>query len=274
MSEGRDSCIWLNGALLPARLARIDPSDRGLALGDGLFETIRVAGGVPQQVRHHLARLRRGAEQLGIIPPFDDAEILAAFTQTLAANALNDAVLRLTLTRGVGPRGVAPPADARPTLLITAAAWVAPSHALSAIICQSTRRNEFSPLVAIKSLNYLDNIIARREALRRGAEDAILLNTQGHVAEATAANLFLLKNGKWLTPPVTDGALPGVFRARALAGNAACEARISPDDLRAAEGLCFGNALSVLCVSRLDGQEIQTDPAAITELRAILDAKD
>jgi branched-chain amino acid aminotransferase len=274
MSEGQDSFIWLNGALLPARLARIDPSDRGLALGDGLFETIRVAGGVPQQAQHHLARLRHGAEQLGIKIPLDDAEILAAFTQTLAANALNEAVLRLTLTRGVGPRGVAPPADARPTLLITAAAWVAPSPHVSAIICQSTRRNEFSPLAAIKSLNYLDNIIARREALLRGAEDAILLNTQGNAAEATAANLFLFKKGKWLTPPITDGALPGIFRARALAGNAAREARISRADLLAADGLCFGNALSVRSVSRLDGQEIKSNPAAITELRAILEAKD
>ncbi len=211
MSEARDSFIWLNGALLPAKQARIDPSDRGLTLGDGLFETIRVAGGVPLHVQRHLTRLRHGAEQLGIIPPLDDAEILAAFTQTLAANALEEAVLRLTLTRGVGPRGVAPPANARPTLLITAASWVAPSVDLSAIICQSTRRNEFSPLAAIKSLNYLDNILARREAALRGAEDAILLNTQGNVAEATAANLFLLKNGKWLTPPVAEARSPGFF---------------------------------------------------------------
>jgi branched-chain amino acid aminotransferase len=273
MSEARDSFIWLNGALLPAGLARIDPSDRGLTLGDGLFETIRVAGGVPLHVQLHLARLRHGAEQLGIIPPFGDAELLAAFTQILAANALEEAVLRLTLTRGVGPRGVAPPANARPTLLITAASWVAPSADLSAIICQSTRRNEFSPLAAIKSLNYLDNILARREAALRGAEDAILLNTQGNVAEATAANLFLFKNGKWLTPPISDGALPGVFRARALAGNAACEVRISPDDLRAADGLCFGNALSVRAVSKLDGQEIKSNPAALAELRAILEAQ-
>ncbi len=274
MLESEDTFLWLNGALCPARSARIDPSDRGLMLGDGLFETIRVAGRVPRRVQQHLARLRHGAEQLGIPLPYGEAEILDAFTQTLEANALDTAVLRLTLTRGVAPRGVAPPADSRPSLLITAAAFVAPPGELSAVICQSTRRNEFSPLAAIKSLNYLDNIIARREAAWRGAEDAILLNTQGNVSEATAANLFLLKNGKWLTPLIADGALPGIFRARALAGYAAWEARISPEDLRAADGICLGNALSIRAISTLDGQAIPSNPAAIAALRAILEAKD
>jgi branched-chain amino acid aminotransferase len=274
MPEGQESVVWLNGALLAARLARIDPSDRGLTLGDGIFETIRVRNAVPRQVRHHLARLRRGAEQLGIQIPLTDADISAAFNQTLAANGLVDAVLRLTLTRGTGPRGVAPPANVTPTMLITAAAWVEPPSQITAMICQTTRRNEFSPLSGLKSLNYLDNILACREARQRGADDAILLNTQGNAAEATAANLFVLKGGKWFTPAVRDGALPGIFRARALAVDAAREATLGPGDLLAAEALCFGNALAVRSVSRLDGNEIRANPAEVAELRAILETED
>src|ERR1700727_1295293 len=103
-----DACLWLNGALVPASVARIDPADRGLTLGDGLFETLRAQGGLPCHAALHLARLRKGAGVLGIDVPLDDARIVAAFGEVLAANGLSEAVLRLTLTRGVGPRGIAP----------------------------------------------------------------------------------------------------------------------------------------------------------------------
>jgi branched-chain amino acid aminotransferase len=265
-----DPTIWLNGVLEPAGSARIDPTDRGLTLGDGLFETLRARGGVPCHAGLHLARLRKGAGILGIDVPLDNAQILAAFEAVLAANGLTDAVLRLTLTRGVGPRGIAPSPTARPTLLITASAMAAMPETLSAIICQSTRRNEFSPLSGVKSLNYLDNIIARREAIARAANDAILLNTQGFVAEACVANVFVFKNGKWLTPFVNDGALPGIFRGRLLVRRVVAEGRIMVEDLSAADCVCLGNTLSLGVVTMLDGLALKTDPEASAVLRTIL----
>jgi branched-chain amino acid aminotransferase len=265
-----DAYIWLNGALEAVGSARIDPTDRGLTLGDGLFETLCAQGGVPRRAGLHLARLRKGAGVLGIDVPLDDARIMAAFEAVLAANGLADAVLRLTLTRGVGPRGIAPSPAARPTLLITASAVAAMAETINVVICQSTRRNEFSPLSGVKSLNYLDNIIARREAIARAANDAILLNTQGFVAEACVANVFVFKNGKWLTPFVGDGALPGIFRGRLLARGVVVEGRITVEDLSSADCVCLGNTLSLGAVVMLDGREMKTDPEANAVLRGIL----
>ena len=271
MRESKGAYVWLNGALQPAASGRIDPTDRGLTLGDGLFETLRAHGGVPRHARLHLARLRKGAAILGIDVPLDDARILAAFEEVLTTNGLMDAVLRLTLTRGTGPRGITPPPTAKPTLLITASAMAFAPETLTAIICQSTRRNEFSPLSGIKSLNYLDNIIARREAIARHANDAILLNTQGFVAAASVANVFVFKNGKWLTPFVSDGALPGIFRGRLLARGIVAEGRITVENLSAADCVCLGNTLSLGTVVMLDGQQIKTNPEPSAVLRGVLD---
>jgi branched-chain amino acid aminotransferase len=263
--------VWLDGALLPSRLARIDPADRGFTLGDGLFETIRAQGGIPRHLPLHLARLRSGAARLDIGISLDDRGLEAALMNTLAANGLTDqAVLRLTLSRGPGPRGIAPPIHPKATLLITAATFTEPPATVTAVICRSTRRNERSPLAAIKSLNVLDAIIARHEAGTRGAEDAILLNTKDDLAEATGSNIFLLMDGRWLTPRVQDGALPGTLRARILTCNAASEARLTEADLLSARSICLGNALGVRAVSALDGRGIDIQPEAVATLRAIL----
>ncbi len=264
--------VWLNGALCPASHARISPDDRGFTLGDGIFETLRAAGGAPRHAALHLARLRAGAAALGLGPPPDDARLHAAIAALLSANTLRDATLRITLTRGAGPRGLLPPPTPGATLLITATPFAAAAPQVSAIICQSTRRNEFSPLSRIKSLNYLDSVIARREADARGAEDAILLNTRGDAAEASAANLFVLRGASWATPPVADGALPGISRARLLARNLAHEARIAPDELFSAACVCLGNSLSLRMLTRLEGREIATNPAAAAALRAVLES--
>jgi branched-chain amino acid aminotransferase len=275
MSETAQSYVWLNGALALTNLARIAPNDRGLTLGDGLFETIRATNGIPHHCRRHLARMHHGAAKLDIAVPFDDADILSAFAQTLNANRLDDAaVLRLTLTRGAGLRGLIPPANAQPTLLITASSLPASSPQITAAICRTTRRNEFSPLAAIKSLNALDNILARNEAVKEGAMEAILLNTQGDVAEASAANIFILTGGRWLTPRVADGALPGIFRSLVLTHNAASEARISEADLFAAQTICLGNALGVRAISSLNGRNIEMRQHEIGTLQSILHAEE
>ncbi|MGQ3674577.1 aminotransferase class IV [Xanthobacter sp. TB0139] len=237
-----------NGTLLEADAVHILPADRGFTLGDGLFETIRIRAGRMQRLTAHLSRLVRGAQVLDIAMPAYN--LASALEDLRAANELENGVLRLTLTRGPGPRGVLPPSEPEPTLLITAAPM--PPRPLPArlIVASATRRNEFSPLSGIKSLNYLDNILARQEAARLGADDALLLNTQGHIAESSIANIFAVMEGRLVTPPVSDGALPGVMRA-ALLGQGAREKTLTPDDLMAAEELFLTSSLGIRPVATL-----------------------
>ncbi len=200
---------WLNGRLLPPEQARLDPADRGFLLGDGVFETLRATA----HLDRHLARLREGAATLGIALPWPNPEIAAAATAVLGGR---DAALRITLSRGPAPRGLLAPAGTQPTLLITAGPLPPPLPPARLIVARTTRRNEHSPLARIKSLNYLDSIIARQEAEAAGADDALLCNTAGRIAEATAANVFVRHGRAWTTPPVADGALPGIARALLL----------------------------------------------------------
>lgn len=258
--------LWLNGALCPAADARIDPGDRGFTLGDGVFETIAVQGGRPRHLPRHLARLRAGLALLDIPEP--PVPIVEAMAAVLSANGLADAVLRLTVSRGRGPRGVLPQGVMTPTVLITAGAWPAASGAARLVIAQGTRRNEFSPLSRIKSLNYLDNILARQEAAARGADDALLLNTLGHVAEATAANLFLRLDGTLVTPPLGDGALPGIARSLLLAHAGAEERRLSPADLARADSGFLSNSLGLRPIAAIEGRPLALlpDPATAFSL--------
>ncbi len=244
--------LWLNGALLPEDTARIHPADRGLLLGDGLFETMAATGGeVPQIMRHH-ARLAAGAALLRIPLPLTATALAAACRDLLGANGLAEAALRLTLTRGPGPRGLAPDPQASPTLLLTAAP-LPPPGAPPRLVISGIRRDEDSPLAAVKSLNYLPNVLARMEAAERGADDALLLNRAGRVAEASAANLFVRLSGEWLTPPVAEGALPGIRRACLLEAGRLREAAITPAQLRLAQAACLGNALALRPVAAIEG---------------------
>ncbi|HTR15423.1 MAG TPA: aminotransferase class IV [Acetobacteraceae bacterium] len=254
--------VWLNGALLPAAEARIDPADRGFTLGDGLFETIRIAAGRPRHLSRHLARLCAGAELLDMPLPWPDDAIGAALIELAAATRLAEAAARLTLSRGPGPRGLVPPPAPTPTVLITVAPLPPPSGPVRAVFCGVTRRNEASPLSRIKSTNTLDAILARQEAERRGAGEAILLNTRGLVAEATAANIFVRQGGRWLTPPVADGALPGITRGLLLERADVAEASLAPADLMDSEGVVLTSSLGVRMVAALEGQAL---PVAAAE---------
>ncbi len=257
-----EALIWLNGVLAPAEETRIDPSDRGFLLGDGIFETIRVFAGMPRHVGRHLARLQSGAAVLRLNAP--PASVLQqALVATAAANQLSDGVLRLTITRGPGLRGVLPGEKQQRTMMITAApAPPAPAPG-RVVIARGIMRDAASPLSPIKSLNYLPSILARIEAAERGADDAILLNPAGDVAEASAANVFLYRNGAWLTPKVSDGALPGIRRAVLLESGTIVEATIPPDCLFEADALCLGNALGLRTISHVDGQKLRQDKAAL-----------
>ncbi len=258
---------WLNGALLPRGEAAIDPDDRGFTLGDGLFETVRIAGGQPAHLPRHLRRLRDGAALLGIPLPWDDEALGAAFAATIAAVAVADGSARLTLSRGPAARGVLPPETCRPTVLITAAnAGPSPAGPVHAVLCTTTRRNEWSPLSRIKSLSYLDAVLARIEADRRGAGDALLLNTQGRLAEASAANLLVLRSGRLLTPAVADGALPGIRRALLIERCGAAEASLPPEALQEAEAVFLSSSLGLREVASLDGRALPRRDDLLAEL--------
>lgn len=261
--------IDLNGTLTEDTAARIDPSDRGLTLGDGVFETIRVRNKEPDRFEAHMARLRDGAKTLGITMPTTDVGIGTRISAVVDANALDDAAVRVTLTRGVGPRGLLPPEVAFPTLLITAGPLPPPGPPVRAIIAATTRRNEHSPVSRIKSISYLDNVIARQEAQPYGVDDALLLNTQGRLAESTISNLFLMIDSTLLTPPVADGALPGVMRADLIARFRAEECALEVNDLGRAEEAFLSNALGIRPLVEVAGQPIGNgESGLITQMLA------
>jgi branched-chain amino acid aminotransferase len=246
--------LWVNGELLPAGEAALDPLDRGFTLGDGLFETMRVRGGAVPHIERHLSRLRVGAAVLELSPLPKDESLKDAIGKTLAANELAEAAVRLTISRGVPEnRGLLPEPEPKPSLVIHAepfAGYPAELYDRGArALISRIPRNERSPLARIKSLNYLDNVLARREAEARGADDALLLNTAGDLASASAANLFLLLDGALITPSVTSGALPGTVRELVVAdlaprvGLEVVERAVRPEELRAAEEALLTNAL-------------------------------
>ncbi len=248
--------IYLNGEMIAPSEARIDPSDRGLALGDGLFETIAVRRGAPLRLGAHLSRLKHGASVLQIPVPLAEEEIRAALLETLRENGLSQGVLRLTLTRGSAPRGLLPQGNPAPTLMITATAQKPMPGPVRAVISKLTRRNEHSPLSRCKSTARTDDIIARMEADSRGAAEALLLNTAGRLAESTVANLFLVIDAKLVTPPLGDGALPGVMRAHVIETHGAQERPLDPADLGRSSEAFLTNSLGVRPLVEVDGQAV------------------
>lgn len=207
--------IYWNGKIVSPEIAAIAPTDRGFLLGDGLFETMRAYEGRIFALREHWERLKNSADYLKIPLAISCVELEKIANELLDQNNLlgQNASLRLTLTRGSGPRGLLPPKEVQPTLIL--AAFPLPINLPSSINAWvvDIRRNEFSPLANIKSLNYLDNVLAKMAATQAGADEAILLNSKGDVAEACAANIFLVTEQNQLaTPRLEDGALPGITR--------------------------------------------------------------
>jgi branched-chain amino acid aminotransferase len=257
--------IWLNGGLVARGQAHIDPADRGFLLADGLFETLLARRGHIVMVEVHLQRLAAGAAELGIPLPLDLPGIVEAARETLHANHLlaGEAALRITLTRGPGQRGLLPPDDPRPTLLISAAAYHPPdAEGFAAITATRTRRNEKSLTARLKTLGYLDNVIAQTQAAAAGADEAIMLNGADQVACGARSNLFAVIGGILMTPPVWQGALPGIARRAVLELCKAeqvhvVERTIAPASLRAASEMFITNSLlGLMPVRRLDGADL------------------
>jgi branched-chain amino acid aminotransferase len=244
--------IWLNGEMRDAAGA-IDATDRGVLLGDGLFETIAFVDHRPLRFARHIRRLEQGAAMLGMPVPAGTEVLLGAISALAECADINEGSIRITLLRGSGPRGVLPPPAPSPTLMVQLiAGTVGLSSPLKVIVAKSTRRNEHSPLSALKSTNYLDAIMARREADKAGADDALMLNTNGKVAEASAANVFCRFGDVLVTPPLIDGAMPGIMRQCVIDAEDVSEQSLLPADLAQADEIFLTSSLSIRAVVHVD----------------------
>lgn len=262
--------IWFNGRLVPREQAHIDPADRGLLLADGLFETLRAYHGHAFRLEDHLQRMAAGAAELDIPLPLDLPGIAEAVRETLAANRLSaaDAAVRITLTRGPGQRGLLPPTDPSPTLIISAAAYQPPPRAdgFIAVTSKRARRSERSVTARLKTLCYLDNVIAQAEAEAAGADEAIMLNSRDAISCGARSNVFAVFDGTLRTPPIEDGALPGITRRIVLdlckaEGTAAIEGTVERSALRTASEIFVTNSLlEIMPIRRCDGADLPIGP--------------
>lgn len=269
---GRFEFCFVNDRLISKASARIDPTDRGFALGDALFETMRVRGGRVVNLNAHLERLIRASELLGFGFVPDAHALSVAVEDTRAANDIVDGVLRLTVTRGSGGRGLAVADELRPTVVIVGSPRPVRPPGFRAITASVVRRNEQSPSSTIKSTNYLDNILALREATSRGADDAVLLNTHGRVVCFTAANLLARIGSVFVTPPVADGALPGTVRRHLLEQLPIKEESLTSAQLASADEIIATNCLGIRQLLELDNKAVSSEPILLSRARALYDA--
>ncbi len=270
--------IYLNGRLTPASGPHLSALDRGFTLGDGVFDTIRAVQGRPFRLRDHLERLQRSAATLEMPLPAGIDGLADAISELLEAKGLVDAMVRVTLTRGVpAERGLMPPSSPSPNLAISAT----PFHqqpeerygtGFTAVL-STIRRNETSPLSYVKSCNYLDSVLARMEAARRGADEAVMLNCAGHLACGTSSNLFLVAQGRLITPSLECGVLDGITRRTVIElagkmGIGVSQERIPLQALLEAEETFVTNsAVGIMPLVALDGEAIGQGAPGPTTLR-------
>lgn len=258
--------VCLNGRFVDEAEATVSVFDRGFLYGDGLFETLRVANAKPFRWAAHLVRLEAGAAFLGIRLPFARDALAGFAADLIARNGLSEGVLRLTVSRGVGARGYSPRGAGRPTLVMTLHPLPAPPGAGWRLITSTFRLPAGERLARFKTANKLPQILARAEADAAGADEAVLLNSEGFVAEAASGNLFAVVGDAVHTPPSDAGLLPGVTRGVVLElcaalGLATREASLSPAALGGAAGVFLTlSSLGVVEAVALDGAPLGRSP--------------
>lgn len=268
--------IYINGQLLPQEDAKISVFDHGLLYGDGVFEGIRAYHGKVFTLDLHLDRLYDSATALALKIPITKAEMGNAIKETMAANGLTESYIRVVVTRGVGKLGLDPNKCATPQIIIITDTIELYSKALYErgldIVTVSTIRNHFSALdPKIKSLNYLNNILAKIESLQAGAGEALMLNKDGYVAECAGDNIFIIKDKVLFTPPESAGILIGITRNVVMKlalemGMQVKEQLMTKYDLYIAQE-CFltGTAAEIIPVVKIDGRILGTGkPGKIT----------
>jgi len=254
--------VWMNGSFRDLDEASIPVTDRGFLLGDGFFETMRAHEGKIAWLEAHMGRLDHHAEliefPLDLLPETEEvAEIVAKLFEQIHRK---DAVVRMTVSRGPGERGLLPPGSPDPTILITAEPFdpLDPNIGLTLATSQKVRRNPHSVAGNIKSTNYMDNIAAKQEVQKYGAQDALILSADGHVAETTVANLFGITGETLWTPDEDTGILCGLARDYVLQVAEESEIEVSfepkaPEELKEFDAVFTANALQGLrVVDRID----------------------
>ncbi len=259
--------IFIDGKLCSERDAKISVFDHGLLYGDGVFEGIRAYNGRVFKLKEHIDRLYYSAKAILLEIPMTHAEMMAATVATIRANKLRDCYVRLIVTRGVGTLGLNPRSCKKPSVIIIAGKiQVYPAELYARgmdIVTVPTVRNLHSAVnPAIKSLNYLNNILAKIEANNAGVEEAVMLNAEGFVSECTADNLFIIKQGALFTPPNSAGALYGITRGTVMElaeqlGVKVSEPNLTRYDLFNADE-CFltGTGAEIMPVIKIDGRII------------------
>lgn len=267
------SC-WKNGELVSADQAVVSIYDHGLLYGDGCFEGLRFYHRHPFRLDRHLARLRRSLSALAITVPYTDDTLAEAVMACIARSGMGDGYLRILVTRGEGDMGLNPRNCTAPNVFIIPASLSLVSDETRrqgvSLITSSIKRAVGTGLDArVKSLNYLHSVLARAEANAAGVDEVILLNQFGQVAECSAENIFVVKAGSLLTPPVQDGALEGITRETLLelAPQQRLEAReqsLTSYDLYTAEE-CFicGSGARLIPVKTIDGRQIAQCPGPV-----------
>ena len=268
--------VYINGTLYPKEEAKVSVFDHGLLYGDGVFEGIRCYNGNIFKLEEHIDRLYDSAEAISLQIQLSRDQLKDAIVSTLKANNLKDSYIRLVVTRGVGKLGLDPFNCETPQLvIITDTIQLYPKElyekGLDAIIVQTIRNHSKALNPTIKSMNYLNNILAKIECLRAGAAEGIMLNTDGYVAECTGDNIFIVKNNEIFTPPVSAGILIGITRNVVIelakeANITVKEEQLTEDDLYNADE-CFltGTAAEIIPVANIDGRKIATGkPGKIT----------
>jgi len=269
--------IYLDGQLVPETEAKVSVFDHGLLYGDGVFEGIRFYNGRIFRLEQHIRRLFDCAKSILLHIPMTISEVIKATCETVAANNLQDGYIRLVVTRGVGPMGLSPFKCPKASVIIIASSITlypkeAYENGLTMATCATRRPSHDILSPQVKSLNYLNNIMAKVEAIQAGAEEGLMLNDVGLVAECTGDNIFIIRDGVISTPPLTAGALDGITRgvvfeiARDL-GVPIRERDLSRHDIFTADE-CFltGTAAEVIAAVKLDQRSIGSGkPGSLTQ---------
>jgi aminodeoxychorismate lyase len=259
--------VFLNGHFLPEAQAVVPVNDRGFLLGDGLFETIRVVNGRSFRMAQHLERMARGAEFLKIKSPFAPKELEKIAAQLIEQNKMPDAILRVTLTRGPGERGYSPKNAGTPTIVMTSHAAPSLENPVEwNLVTSSFHIPAADPLSSFKTTSKILHVMARAEAAEKGADEALLINTNGEVAETASGNLFWVYEDKICTVPTGRGVLPGITRAVVLEicqslGLQVNKRVIKAEALRNSAGIFVTqSALGIVPVVAFNGEPVAPSP--------------
>ncbi|MEM0096292.1 MAG: branched-chain-amino-acid transaminase [Candidatus Bathyarchaeia archaeon] len=263
----KELLIYIDGEYYPKSQAKISVYDHGLLYGDGVFEGIRAYNGVVFKLKEHIDRLYRSAHAIMLQIPVSKEEMIKIVLETLRKNQLKDAYIRLVVTRGVGDLGLDPRKCQKPTIIVIADTIAlhkseAKEKGITAMLTWVKRDPVDATTHEIKSLNYLNSILAKIEANIYGVDEAICLDKNGYVCEGAAENIFIVKNGRIYTPPSSTGALPGITAeavkelARSL-GYEVIEKNITPYELFTADEVFFtGTAAEIVPVREINKRQI------------------